>query len=115
MASTNARMTIEWLVPVGQTRPIAMALHSVASDIRARHGWVSCSVSTDIENRGIVRYVEEWQTEDDLRRRLVSASFLQLAALIDDTAQAPRIEFALASGTRGFDLVEEVRGGASPP
>jgi quinol monooxygenase YgiN len=104
-------MTIEWLVPVGQTRPLVIALHSLAADIRSRHGWVSCSVSTDIESRGTIRYVEEWQSEDDLSRRLASDSFLQLATLIDDAAQPPRIEFALAGRTRGFDFVEEVRGG----
>jgi quinol monooxygenase YgiN len=104
-------MIIEWLVPVGQTRSLVIALHAVAADIRTCHGWVSCSVSTDIESRGTIRYVEEWLTEDDLRQRLVSDSFLQLAALMEDAAQPPRIEFALAGRTRGFDFVEEVRGG----
>ncbi|HET9363176.1 MAG TPA: hypothetical protein VFO58_25680 [Vicinamibacterales bacterium] len=113
MSSTNVQMTIEWLVPFGQTRPLVMALHSLAADIRTRHGWVSCSVSTDIESQGTIRYAEEWQSEDDLRRRLVSDSFLQLAALMEDAAQPPRIEFALGGSTRGFDFVEEVRGGST--
>jgi quinol monooxygenase YgiN len=106
-------MSIEWLVPVGQTRSLVIALHSVAADIRTRHGWVHCSVSTDIESRGTIRYAEEWQSEDDLRRRLASDSFLQLVSLIEDAAQAPQIEFALAGRTRGFDFVEEVRGGST--
>jgi quinol monooxygenase YgiN len=112
MVATSVRMTIEWLVPVGQTRLMTMALHSLAADIRTVHGWVSCSVSTEIESRATVRYVEEWQSEDDLRRRLVSDTFLQLATLMEDAVQPPRIEFALTRGTRGFDFVEEVRGGA---
>jgi quinol monooxygenase YgiN len=102
-------MTIEWLVPLGQTRPMTMTLHSLAADTRAMRGCVGCSVSTDIGKRGTVRYTEEWQTEDDLRRRLRSDAFSYLAALVEDATDPPRIEFTLAHGTRGLDFVEEVR------
>jgi len=103
-------MSVEFRVPVGQTRPITMALHSLASDVRGWPGCISCMVSTDIGNRGVVRYVEEWRTEEDLRQRLQSDSFLQLVTLLEDATQPPNIEFALARETRGVDFVEEVRG-----
>ena len=103
-------MTIEWFVPLGQTRPITMALHSVAAETRTARGCVGCSVSTDIGNRGTVRYVEEWLTEDDLRQRVRSDTFVHLVTLMEDATQPPRIEFALAHETRGLDFVEEVRG-----
>jgi len=109
MLATCVRMTIEWFVPFGQTRPITMALHSLAADTRTTRGCVGCSVSSDIGSRGTVRYVEEWQTEDDLRRRLRSDTFSQLLTLIEGTGQAPRIEFALDRETRGLDFMEEVR------
>ena len=109
MLSTGARMTIEWFVPLGQTRAMTLALHSMADDARTARGCVSCSVSTDIGNRGTVRYIEEWRTEDDLRLRLRSDTFSRLAALIDSAERAPRIEFRLADRTRGLDFVEEVR------
>jgi quinol monooxygenase YgiN len=102
-------MTIEWFVPIGQTRPITMALHSLAFDTRTAHGCIGCSVATDIGTRATVRYTEEWLTEEDLRHRLRSDSFTQLVALIEDAAQRPRIEFLLAHETRGLDFVEEVR------
>jgi quinol monooxygenase YgiN len=102
-------MTIEWLVPLGQTRAITSALHSLAAETRSRPGCLSCSVSTDITNRSMVRYTEEWLAEEDLRARVRADSFSHLAALIEDAAQAPRIEFALAHETRGLDFVEEVR------
>ena len=110
MLSTCVRMTIEWFVPLGQARPITMALHSLAADTRTTRGCIGCSVSTDIGKRGAVRYVEEWQTEDDLRRRLRSDTFSQLVTLIEGAVQPPRIEFALDHETRGLDFVEEVRG-----
>jgi quinol monooxygenase YgiN len=109
MLSTGVRMTIEWHMPLGQTRPITMALHSLAADTRTTRGCIGCSVSTDIGKRGTVRYVEEWQTEDDLKRRVQSDTFSQLVTLIDDATQPPRIEFSLDRETRGLDFVEEVR------
>ena len=109
MLSTGVRMTIEWHVPFGQTRPITMALHSLAADTRTTRGCVGCSVTADIGKRGTVRYVEDWQTEDDLRRRIQSDTFSKLVTLLEDAIQPPRIEFALDQETRGLDFVEEVR------
>jgi quinol monooxygenase YgiN len=112
MFSTCVRMMIEWFVPVGQTRPIMVALHSLAEETRATSGCIGCSVTTDIGNRGTMRYTEEWLTEEDLRRHMQSDTFSHLVTLIEDATQAPRIEFKLANQTRGIDFVEEVRGSA---
>ena len=109
MAATH-RMTIEWIVPLGQTRPINNALHSVAADVRPLPGCVGCSVSTAIGNRGVVRYVEEWSSEEDLKSRLRSRAFIQIVTLMEDATQPPHIEFELSRELRGFDYVEEVRG-----
>jgi quinol monooxygenase YgiN len=106
-------MTIEWFVPLGETRPITMALYSVAAETRPTRGCVGCSVSTDIGSRAAVRYAEEWLTEDDLRLRLRDDTFSHLVTLMEDATQPPRIEFALEKETRGLDFVEEVR--ASTP
>ena len=113
MASTRVRMTIEWLIPIGQTRAINNALHSVASEVRTMRGCAGCSVSTDLGNRGIVRYTEEWLTEAGLRERLLSDTFAHLLTLIDDAMQPPRVEFTLRNETRGLDFLEEVRASAS--
>jgi hypothetical protein len=56
-----------------------------------------------------VRYTEEWETEEDLRRRLEGSSFSNLAALIDEATEPPLVEFALPGGVRGLDYVEEAR------
>ena len=96
-------------MPLGETRPITIALHAVAADTRSARGCMGCSVSTDIGKGGVVRYTEDWQTEDDLRHRLRSDTFSQLVTLIEKSSQAPRIEFRLSGETRGLDYVEEVR------
>jgi quinol monooxygenase YgiN len=102
-------MTIEWFVPLGQSRPITMALHSLAAETRAMQGCIGCSVTSDIGNRGTVRYTEEWLTEANLRERVRSDNFVHLVSLIENTTQPPRIEIRLAHETRGLDFLEEVR------
>jgi len=101
-------MTIEWAVPIGQTRSMAIALHTLAADARCANGYIGCSISTELASRGTVRYVEEWQTDGALRRRLQSDTFSQLAMLIADSLEAPRIEFELADGTRGLEFRDDV-------
>jgi quinol monooxygenase YgiN len=109
MASTRAKMTIEWSVPIGQARPLTTALHSLAADVRPTLGCVSCSVLTDFANRNFVRYVEEWQTEGDMQTRVVDNTFGQLVMLMEDASQPPHIEFVLPRGTQGVEFIEESR------
>jgi quinol monooxygenase YgiN len=106
---SRVRMTVEWSVPPGQARSITSALNSMMADTRTTRGCVRCSVATGMSDQGTVRYVEEWQSEADLRRRLGSQSFVSLAVLIDNATEPPRVEFTLPGGTRGLDFVEEVR------
>jgi hypothetical protein len=100
-------MTVEWRVPTGQVRSLTIALHSLISQIRGAHGSKGCSVSMDIRDEGLVRYTEEWETEADLRHRLECDTFKDLTALMDEATESPNVEFALPSGTRGLDFVEE--------
>jgi quinol monooxygenase YgiN len=102
-------MTVEWLVPVAQARSMSLALHALAASTRSNQGLLACAVSTDFEHQGRVSYVEEWATEADLRRRIESPSFNQLATLIDDVSRPPRIEFTLGDLHRCADFVREVR------
>jgi quinol monooxygenase YgiN len=102
-------MTVDWLVPMGETRAIAAALHALMAAARESRGCVSCSMSTGISDRGSVRYTEEWETEADLRRRLQSEAFLPLASLIEDVTGTTHVEFDLPCGKRGLEFVYENR------
>jgi quinol monooxygenase YgiN len=110
MATTAVRMTVEWLVPPGQARSIALALHSLSTDLRVTPGCVRCSVSTDLTTLSAVRYTEEWESEADLRARVGSEAFLRLAELLEATDRTPHLEFTLPEGVRGVDFLEDVRG-----
>jgi quinol monooxygenase YgiN len=103
------RMVAEWSLPIGQVRAVTVALHSLVAEVRSEHGWLGCSVSADMTSLATVRYVEEWRTEDDLRRRLQSDAFFHFVALIEGSTEPPRVEFMLPHQVRGLDFAEEAR------
>ena len=111
MATAPARMILKWSVPPGEARPVASFLQGLMVVTREEPGCLSCALSTDVGGRAIVRYVEEWATEDDLKRQLRSERFAMLAELMEHATEPPTIEFELAGARRGADYAEEVRGG----
>jgi len=56
-----------------------------------------------------VRYVEEWQTESELRNRVSDNTFTQLIMLMEEVSQPPQVEFVLPRGTKGLEFIEEAR------
>ena len=109
MGSSTVRMTLSWHVPIGRSRSVTVALHSLMVAARGEPGFVSSSISADVATLAGVRYIEEWVSEDHLRRMLLSDHFSQLATLIDDAIDSPSVSFALPTGTRGIDYLNEVR------
>jgi len=57
----------------------------------------------------VIRYLETWRSELDLRRQLRSDRFAVLAELIERATERPVIEFTLPSGPRGIEYAEEAR------
>jgi quinol monooxygenase YgiN len=56
-----------------------------------------------------LHYIEDWETEEDLRRRIRSDRFTSLLAIVE-SARDPQIQFDFVAMTRGLDYVVEVRG-----
>jgi quinol monooxygenase YgiN len=75
---------------------------------RLESGCLGCSTWTDPD--ATVRYVEEWLTEADMRRRVRSEGFTSLLSIVE-SARDPRVQFDFVTTTRGLDYVEEVRNG----
>jgi hypothetical protein len=55
-----------------------------------------------------VHYVEDWATEADIRRRVVSDRFTSLLAVVEAAAKAD-VQFDFVTETRGLEYVFEVR------
>jgi quinol monooxygenase YgiN len=107
-------MTVEWTVRPEQFRSIATALHSVMMATRAEPGCTNCSLATELGKRVTVQFVEAWESEESLKRHVRSDGFVAIAGLMESATEAPRVEFALPSGTRGLDYANEVRRQTAP-
>jgi quinol monooxygenase YgiN len=109
MESGPVSMTVKWRVPAGEAQSITATLQSLMLQTRAAPGCAGCSVSTEMGALVVIKYLERWTTETDLRRQVRSNRFSVLAELIEHATEYPVIEFALPGGPRGIDYAEEVR------
>ena len=109
MAATAVSMTVRWVVPLGESRSITEALHHIMVEARRSAGCLRCAVSTDVGREVDLQYVEEWASEDMMRRAVCSDRFATLAALMEHATAQPLVEFVLPDGVRGLDYVNEVR------
>jgi len=102
-------MSVKWLVPPGESRPLTGALQSLMIATRSERGCVGCTLSTDMGARVAISYIEDWQTEEDLKRRLRSARFSALAELMEKTSEQPVVKFTVRGSTRGLEYADDVR------
>jgi quinol monooxygenase YgiN len=78
---------------------------------RADNGCIGCelTLSSESDDPQHIRYVEDWSSEEELRRRVRSDRFLRLIAVMEEARSAPQLTFVLATGTRGLEYVAEAR------
>jgi quinol monooxygenase YgiN len=109
MTTTPVRMTLKWCVPPGESRPIAAALQGLMVAARAARGCVNCSLTTSMAEQMTISYVEDWRTEEDLRRELRSDRFTALAELLESASGHPSVEFSLPEAVLGLEYAHQVR------
>ena len=91
MTAPGVKMTVHWLVPVGESGTITRALQQLMIAARTSPGCLGCSISTEMNTQSNVRYVERWATEDLLRHELRSDRFVALASLMEHATGSSRI------------------------
>jgi len=102
-------MILQWSVPSAESRPIASFLQGLIVSTSAEPGCLSCRLCTDVGPATLISYVEEWKSEEDLKRQLKSERFAALAELMEHASQPPSIEFIVGDASRGFEYAEEIR------
>ena len=109
MNPTSARMVLQWSVPPAESRPIASFLQGLMVSTRAEPACLSCRLCTDAGPETVISYVEEWRSEEDLKRQLKSERFAVLAELMEHSSQQPSIEFIVGDTSRGSEYAQDVR------
>lgn len=105
------RLTLTIATSPGESWRLVEALGSLMEPTRADNGCVGCELAlfSKFDEAPNIRYVEDWSSEEDLRKRVRSDRFLQLIAVMEEALSRPEIAFELVSGTRGLDYVVDAR------
>ena len=101
------RLAVTLRPPARSVQDLVDAFRFLMVSTRLESGCVGCWVWTEPDSS--VHYVEEWSTEEDIRRRVGSERFTSVLALLESVREAPHVQFDFVSATRGLDYVEEVR------
>jgi quinol monooxygenase YgiN len=91
---------------------LVQALKSLMVSAQAEHGLLGCNLYQEVGDETTLRYVEDWQTREDLECQIRSTRYTQLLALMETASELPSLEFRTVSQTRGLDYLQAVRGGA---
>ena len=105
--TSHARMTIQWLVPVGKVRCMTEALHRVILAARAASDFIGGTIAADVAHHGVIRYREEWRSVEALRRQFGTARFNDLLTMMEDVSEAPLVDFELPDGHRSREYLDE--------
>ena len=101
------RLTVTLSAPANYAQDLVEAFRFLMVSTRLDRGCLGCSVWTEPDSS--VHYVEEWSSEEDIRRRVGSDRFTSVLALLESAREPPQVKFDFVSNTRGLDYVAEVR------
>ena len=107
------RLTVALASSPRGVNDLLAAFQFIRTGARFEEGCLACSAWADAD--AVVRYVEEWATEADMRRRVQSDRFTSLLAVMESSKDPPEVKFDFVTTTRGLDYVAEVRGRAEDP
>jgi quinol monooxygenase YgiN len=101
------RMTVVLVASQPRADHLVQALRSLMSRTRADPACLTCTLWRDPDST--VRYLEEWETEHDMERRVRSDLFTWLLAVMEGSEEPPEIRFDFHAVSRGLDYVRELR------
>lgn len=89
-------------------------LRSVQGPTQAQPHCISCQVLEEDGYEQAILYIEQWESEEDLRRHLRSELYARLLAAAELSRVKPEFKFHYISETRGLELIEAARTGPFP-
>jgi quinol monooxygenase YgiN len=85
-------------------------LRSLIEPTRVEAGCISCRLYHEEGEPTVITWVEEWQTEEDLKRHLKSPRYKKILVALDMAEAEPEIRFNTVVESKGMQLIEEARG-----
>jgi quinol monooxygenase YgiN len=90
-------------------REILRALRMLAPPTRARHGCLRVHLLQEVDNRNVITWIEEWDTEDALKSHMRSDEYRTLLAVVDMSVREPEVCFHTVAKTSGMELIAAFR------
>jgi quinol monooxygenase YgiN len=90
-------------------RELATALSFLLGPTQAESGCVSCRLYQHVSSPNRFHLECCWTSEADLIRHLRADNYRQFLLVMELSAEPPQLQFHTVAGTRGMDLVQEVR------
>ena len=77
---------------------------------RVQPGCHRCDLYQDIENRGAITLVEEWESQAELDLRLRSDDYRAVLATVELARERPEVRFDTVLSRAGLEIVASARG-----
>src|SRR5262245_26497626 len=103
------RLSLHLVARHSERRSLAAAFRTIMLQAVSDAGCISCQLSSDLGDPDVLRYVERWTSETQLRDQIQSKRFDTLIALMEASAEPPRLEIELVTRSYGLEYVHAVR------
>lgn len=102
--------TIRITPAIGKRESVLELLRSIETIVRGQTGCLDCSVFEQSGNEKAILYLDKWRTSEELRLHIQSPLYLRLLLAMDLGVRDPEINFYTVEETKGYSLVEALRG-----
>jgi quinol monooxygenase YgiN len=83
-------------------------IKGILEPTRVERGCLSYRLYTDVENRNAFVLLEEWATQEDFERHILTENEQRLLTLLDLLSVEPELRFNTVSKTAGMELIDDV-------
>ena len=107
--TTMIVFTLSVVVPQSRHGDFMRGMGAFLEPTRVAPGCINCRLLGDFEDGDSITLVEEWASQEELDRHLVSDAFRTLVALIEMSARPPLIRFDTVEQSAGIEVIEKAR------
>jgi len=107
MISASVRFTAS-LSKISNLRDV---LFNILGRTQAMPECISCRLYKDEANPNSWLLLEEWRSEEGLKRHIKSEAYRAVLEAMELSSETPEVQFTTGSKTEGFELIENIRSG----
>ena len=100
--------TLKMVVRPERRGDLLEAMRGMLEPARVERGCLNYCLYEDVEDRNTFFLLEEWETQQDLERHILTENQQRLLTVMDFLSEQPELRFNTVSHTVGMDLIENV-------